>query len=182
MIRSACISLRTQSIHLPLGLPFGLFPGTLMSTTAHSSSFSSILSMCSYQRSLISLTFSCILVTPSSFLMSTLFTLYIHTYIHTYVCMYERVYVRINVCSHIFIYILTLFFLFVLRNVAAVTCGAPPQPVHTLVVESGEGISGTADYDCEKGYQLTSGTTRSSCTAQGLWTDVTIKCQRESVS
>ncbi|KAK2174775.1 hypothetical protein NP493_778g04036 [Ridgeia piscesae] len=59
----------------------------------------------------------------------------------------------------------------------AVTCGAPPQPVHTLVVESGEGISGTADYDCEKGYQLTSGTTRSSCTAQGLWTDVTIKCQ-----
>ena len=34
VIRSACISLRTQSTHLPLGLPLGLFPGTIMSTTA----------------------------------------------------------------------------------------------------------------------------------------------------
>ena len=75
VIRSACISLRTQSNHLPLGLPLGLFPGTLMSTTALTSLFSSILCMCPYQRSLSSLTFSYILVTPSSFLMSTLFTL-----------------------------------------------------------------------------------------------------------
>ena len=71
VIRSACISLWTQSIHLPLGL----FPATLMSTIALTSLFSSILSMCPYQRSLISLTFSCILFTPSSFLVSTLFTL-----------------------------------------------------------------------------------------------------------
>ena len=74
MIRSACISLRTQSIHLPLGLPLGLFPGTLMSITALSSLFSSILCMCPYQRSIISLTFSCILFTPSSFLMCAFFT------------------------------------------------------------------------------------------------------------
>ncbi|KAK2191315.1 hypothetical protein NP493_54g01000 [Ridgeia piscesae] len=46
-----------------------------MSTTALTSLFSSILCMCPYQRSLISLTFSCILFTPSCFLMSTLFTL-----------------------------------------------------------------------------------------------------------
>ena len=52
-----------------------VFPGTLMSTTALTSLFSSILCMCPYQRSLIYLTSSCILVTPSSFLMSTLFTL-----------------------------------------------------------------------------------------------------------
>ena len=71
VIRSAGISLRTQSIHFPLGLPLGLFPGALMSTTALTSLFSSILCMCPYQRSLISLTFSCILVTPSSFLMSS---------------------------------------------------------------------------------------------------------------
>ena len=75
VIRSACISLRTQSIHLPLGLPLGLFPGTLMSTTALTLLFSSIVCICPYQHSVISLTFSCILVTPSSFLMSTLFTL-----------------------------------------------------------------------------------------------------------
>ena len=75
VIRSACISLRMQSIHLPLGLPLGCFPGTIMSTTALTSLFSSILCMCPYQRGLISLTFSCILFTPCSFLMSTLFTL-----------------------------------------------------------------------------------------------------------
>ena len=75
VIRSSCMSLRTQSIHLPLGLPLGLFPGTLMSTTALNSLFSSILCMCPYQRSLISMTFSCILFTYSSFLMSTLFIL-----------------------------------------------------------------------------------------------------------
>ena len=76
VIRSACISiyLRTQSIHLPLGLPLGFFSGTLMSTTALTSLFSSILCMCPYQSSLISLIFSCILVTPSSFLVSTLFS------------------------------------------------------------------------------------------------------------
>ena len=75
VICSVCISLRTPSIHLPLGLPLGLFPGTLMSPTALTSLFSSILCMCPYHRSLISLTFSCKLLTPSSFLMSTLFTL-----------------------------------------------------------------------------------------------------------
>ena len=75
VIRSACMSLRTQSIHLPLGLPLGLFPGTLMSTTALTLLFSSILCMCPYQRSLISLTISLMLLTHSSFLMSTLFTL-----------------------------------------------------------------------------------------------------------
>ena len=48
VIRSACKSLRTQSIHLPLGLPLGLFLGTLMSTTALTSLFSSILCMCPY--------------------------------------------------------------------------------------------------------------------------------------
>ena len=74
VIRSVCISLRTPSTHLPLGLPLGLFPGTLISATALTS-FSPILCMCPYQRSLISLTFSCMLLTPSSFLMSTLFTL-----------------------------------------------------------------------------------------------------------
>ncbi|KAI0236128.1 Sushi, von Willebrand factor type A, EGF and pentraxin domain-containing protein 1 [Lamellibrachia satsuma] len=58
-----------------------------------------------------------------------------------------------------------------------VTCGAPPQPLHALVEESGKGTNGRADYVCEKGYRLTSGTTRSSCTTQGQWTDVTIKCQ-----
>ena len=75
VICSSCMSLRTPSIHLPLGLPLGLFPGTLMSPTALTSLFSSILCMCPYQRSLISLTFSCMLLTPSSFLMPTLFTL-----------------------------------------------------------------------------------------------------------
>ena len=74
VISTACISLRTPSIHLPLGLPLGLFPGTLMSPTALTS-FYSILCMCSYQRSVISLTFSCMLLTPSSFLMSPFITL-----------------------------------------------------------------------------------------------------------
>ena len=73
VICSSCLSLWTQSIHLPLGLPLGLFPGTIISTTALTSLFSSILCMCPYQRSLISLTFSCMLFTPSSFLMSSLF-------------------------------------------------------------------------------------------------------------
>ena len=75
VIRSSCMSFQTQSIHLPLGLPLGLFPGTIMSITALTSLFSSILCMCPYQRSLISLTFSLMLFTRSSFLMSTLFTL-----------------------------------------------------------------------------------------------------------
>ena len=69
VIRSACISLWIPSIYLPLGL----FPGTIMSTTALTLLFSSILCMCPYQHSLISLTFSCMLFTPSSFLMSTLY-------------------------------------------------------------------------------------------------------------
>ena len=73
--RSSSISLWTQSIHLPLGFPLGLFPGTIISTIALTSLFSSILCMCPYQCSLISLTFSLMLFTPSSFLMSTLFTL-----------------------------------------------------------------------------------------------------------
>ena len=77
VIRNACISLRTQSSHLPVGLPLGLFPGSLMSPTALISLFSSILCMCPYQRSLISLTFSYMLLTPSSFLISTLFTLFL---------------------------------------------------------------------------------------------------------
>ena len=71
ILHSSCMSLQTQSTHLPLGL----FPGSIMSTTARTSLFSSILCMCPYQCSLISLTFSCILVTPSSFLMSAFFTL-----------------------------------------------------------------------------------------------------------
>ena len=75
VIRSSCLSLRTQSTHLPLGLPLGLSPGTLMSTTVLTSLFSSIQCMCPYQLSVISLIFSLMLFTPSSFLMSTLFTL-----------------------------------------------------------------------------------------------------------
>ena len=74
-IRSSCITLRTQSLHLPFRFRLGLFPGTIMSTTALTSMFYSILCMCPYQRSLISMTFSCMLFTPSSFLMPTLFTL-----------------------------------------------------------------------------------------------------------
>ena len=72
VIRSACISLRTQSIHLPLGFPLVFF---LALSTALTSLFSSILCICPYQRSLISLTFSCMLFITSSFLLSTLFTL-----------------------------------------------------------------------------------------------------------
>ena len=51
VIHSVYISLRTPSIHLPLGLPLGLFPGTLMSPTALTSLFFSILCMCRYQQS-----------------------------------------------------------------------------------------------------------------------------------
>ena len=104
MVRSVCISVRMPSIHLPLGLPLGLFPGTLMSPTALTS-FSSILCMCPYQHSLISLTFSCMLLTSSSFLMSTLFTLSLnvtpfillelhectHTHTRVRACVYIRV-------------------------------------------------------------------------------------------
>ena len=76
VIRSACISLRTQFIHLPFGLPLDFFLAlSCQQLLSLSSLFSSILCMCPYQCSLISLSFSCILVTPSSFLMSTLFTL-----------------------------------------------------------------------------------------------------------
>ena len=46
------------STYLPLGLPLGLFSGTIISTTALTSLFSSIIYMCTYQRSLIHLTFS----------------------------------------------------------------------------------------------------------------------------
>ena len=74
VISSVCISHRTPSIHILLGLPLGLFPGTLMSQTALTS-FSSILCMCPYQRGIISHTFSCMLLTLSAFLISTLFTL-----------------------------------------------------------------------------------------------------------
>ena len=46
VIRSSCMSLLTQSIHLPLGLPLGLLPGTIISTIALTSLLSSILCMC----------------------------------------------------------------------------------------------------------------------------------------
>ena len=72
MIRSCCMSLRTQSIHLPLGL----FPGTIMSTIALTSLFSSILWICPYQHSLNSQIFCFMLSTPSSFLMSTSLTVW----------------------------------------------------------------------------------------------------------
>ena len=50
VIRSSCImSLRRQSIHLPLGLLLGLFPGTIMSTIALTSLFSSILCICPHR-------------------------------------------------------------------------------------------------------------------------------------
>ena len=63
VIRSAC-NIPSDTIHpSPSWSPLGLFPGTLMSTTALTSLFSSILCMCPYQRSRISFTFSCILVT-----------------------------------------------------------------------------------------------------------------------
>ena len=101
MIRSVCISLRTPSIHLPLGLPLGLFPGTLMSPTALTSLCSSILCMCPYQRSLVSLSFSCVLLTPSSFLMSTLFTLSFNVthfiLLNILICVFSRI------CSSFFL-------------------------------------------------------------------------------
>ena len=65
----------SQSIHLPLCLPLGPFPGTIMSTIVLTSLFFSIICICPYQRSHISLTFCFTLFTPSSFLMSTRFTL-----------------------------------------------------------------------------------------------------------
>ena len=102
VIRSACICLWTQSIHLPLGLSLGLFPGTLMSTIALTSLFSSILCMCPYQRSLISLTFSCMLFTPSSFLMSTLFTLSqcytSNSSQHPHLCFLENLFMLLSNC------------------------------------------------------------------------------------
>ena len=71
-----CLHVPSGAIHpFPSWSPLGIFPGTIMSTTALTSLFSSILCMCPYQRSLISPTFSCMLFTPSTFLMSTLFTL-----------------------------------------------------------------------------------------------------------
>ena len=102
VIRSVCISLRMPSIHLHLGLPLGLFPGTLMSLTALTS-FSSILCMCPYQRSLISLTFSCMLLTPGSFLMSTLFTLSLNIYSfyssqHPHFCFLENLFLLLFNC------------------------------------------------------------------------------------
>ena len=48
VIRYSCMSLGMPSIHLPLGLPLALFPSTLMSTTALTSLFSSILCICPY--------------------------------------------------------------------------------------------------------------------------------------
>ena len=98
LIRSSCMSLRTQSIHLPLGL----FPGTIISTIALTLLFSSILCMCPYQRSLISLTFSCMLFTPSSFLMSTLFTLsQCYTFNspqHPHLCFLENLFLLLSNC------------------------------------------------------------------------------------
>ena len=65
----------SDAIHpSPSWSPSWPFRGTIMLTTALTSLFSSILCMCPYQRSrLIYLTFSCMLFTPSSFLMSTLY-------------------------------------------------------------------------------------------------------------
>ena len=104
VIRSVCISLRTPSIHLPLGLPLGLFPGTLLSPTALTS-FSSILCICPYQCSLISLTFSRMLLTPSSFLMSTLFTLYsvsqcysFYSSQHPHLCFLQNLFLLLSNC------------------------------------------------------------------------------------
>ena len=66
---------RNPSIHLPLGLPLGAFSWhSRVNNCSHFVVFFHSLHV-SYQRSLISLTFSCILFTPSSFRMSTLFTL-----------------------------------------------------------------------------------------------------------
>ena len=62
-------------IHLPLLVFLLVFFLALSYQNFSHFMFSSILCMCPYQRSLIFLTFSCILFTPSSFLMSTLFTL-----------------------------------------------------------------------------------------------------------
>ena len=87
MIRSSCMSLRTKSIIFPLGLPLRLFPGTIMSTIARTSSFSS---------SLISLTFSCMLFTPSSFLMSTLFTLSLNSSQHPHLCFLENLFLLLS--------------------------------------------------------------------------------------
>ena len=113
VIRSACISLRTQSIHLPLGLPLGLFPGTLISTTALTSLFSSILCMCSYQSNLISLTFSCMLFTPSSFLMSTFFTLSLSV----------TPLIRLNILIYVFSRICSSFFLTVQHSAPYISTG-----------------------------------------------------------
>ena len=100
VIRSACISLWAPSIHLPRSLPLGLFPGTLMSPTALTS-FSSILCMCPYQRSLIYLTFPCMLLTPSSFLMSTLFTLSLN--VTPFVLLNILISVFSRICSSFFL-------------------------------------------------------------------------------
>ena len=103
VIRSSCISLRTQSTHLPFGHPLGLFSGTIMSTTALTSLFSSILCMCPYQRSLISLTFTCMLLTLSSFLMFTLYFVPDQCYTfnssqHPHICFLETMFLLLSNC------------------------------------------------------------------------------------
>ena len=103
-IRSDCISLRKPSIHLPLGLPLVLFSGTLMSPTALTS-FSSILCMCPYQRSLIYLTFSCMLLTPSSYTLTpssyTLFTLSLN--VIPFILLNILIFVFSRICSSFFL-------------------------------------------------------------------------------
>ena len=64
---------------------------------------SSILCMCPYQRSLISLTFSWMLLTPSSFLISTLFTLSLNV----------TPFILLNILISVFSRIFSSFFLIV---------------------------------------------------------------------
>ena len=94
VIRSSCILLRTQSTHLPLGL----FPGTIMSTTALTSLFSSILCMCS----LTSLTFT--LFTPiapflcphSNYFVSQCYTF--NSSQHPHLCFLENLFLLFSNC------------------------------------------------------------------------------------
>ena len=88
-------------IYIYIYSSLGLFPGTTMSTIARTSLFSSILCMCPYQRSLISLTVSCMLFTPSSFLMSTLFTLS-HS-VTPLILLNILIYVFSRICSSFFL-------------------------------------------------------------------------------
>ena len=92
----------SQSIYLPLGVPLVFLSGTIMSTIALTSLFSSILCMCSHQRSLISLTFSFMMFTPSSFLRSTFYTVsqcYTFNYSqHHHLCFLDNLFFLLSNC------------------------------------------------------------------------------------